>query len=173
MRKHAVMNGSSCPAANGVSAPPQPDPNHFVERPINEDQVRFLHKLIDIGCEFSNGGYRSGKVLQYESNEILQSLLAEPLPKTGGSIESLLHALQDKILPYSISQSDKRFLAFPDTGNSLASLAADIIAPFCNQNLIAVDRSGPAATFVELQTILWLREVIGYSAPPLCDLHSL
>jgi glutamate/tyrosine decarboxylase-like PLP-dependent enzyme len=165
-------DGSSF-ADNELTASSQRDPNHFVERPMNEDQVRFLHKLIDIGCEFVNGGYRAGKVLQYESNELLQSILAESLPQVGSSLESLLHALEDRILPYSIAQFDKRFLAFPDTGNSLAALAADIIAPFCNQNLIAVDRSGPSATFVEIQTILWLREIIGYSAPKLRDLHSL
>lgn len=42
-----------------------------------------------------------------------------------------------------------------------------------NQNLIAVDRSAPAATFVEIQVIEWLRELVGYEAKPLDQIRGV
>ncbi len=147
--------------------------NHFVEGVVSPEQADFLHRLVDLGTSFMDGKHRDGLVLKYADNETLKQLVAEPLPVKGSSFDGLLQDIEQKILPYSIAQSDKRFLAFPDTGNSLATLAADVLAPFTNQNMIAVDRSAPVATFVEIQTLLWLRELIGYSAPSMKDLKSL
>lgn len=145
----------------------------FIERTVSAEQQDFFHRLIDLGCGFMNGDHRDNKVLRFADNQTLKELIAEPFPQKGLSFEGLLKDIEEKVLPYSIAQSDKRFLAFPDTGNSLATLAADVLAPFCNQNTIAIDRSAPAATFIELQTILWLRERIGFSSPSLTDLKSL
>lgn len=146
---------------------------HFIEGSVSPEQSSFLHRLIDLGCGFMNGEHRDGRVLRYADNDFLKELVSEPFPERGLSFDGLLKNIEEKVLPYSIAQSDKRFLAFPDTGNSLATLAADILAPFCNQNTIAIDRSAPAATFIEIQTILWLRQRIGYSAPSLSELKSL
>lgn len=145
----------------------------FIDGAVSKEQQDFFHRLIDLGCGFMNGDHRDNKVLRYADNHALKELIAEPFPQKGLSFETLLKDIEEKVLPYSIAQSDKRFLAFPDTGNSLATLAADVLAPFCNQNTIAIDRSAPAATFIEIQTILWLRERIGFSSPSLTELKSL
>ena len=42
-----------------------------------------------------------------------------------------------------------------------------------NQNLIAVDRSAPVATFVEIQVIEWLRELVGYASASLSALRGV
>lgn len=147
--------------------------NYFIDEQISAEHTEFFHKLLDMGCGYLNGKYRDNLVLKYADNEFLKNLVAEPLPMTGSSLQDLSDAIEKKVLPYSIAQFDKKFLAFPDTGNSVATLAADIIAPFINQNLIAIDRSAPVATFIEMQVIMWLRKIIGYSSPDLADVKNL
>lgn len=79
----------------------------------------------------------------------------------------------DKIARYSIAQFDDGYLAFPDSGNALPAMAADIFSKFLNQNLIAFSRSAPIATFIEIQLIEWLRQLIGYEYRDIADLTSL
>ena len=78
-----------------------------------------------------------------------------------------------RIVRFSIAQAHSRYLAFPDSGNALAALAAGVLNPLLNQNLIAVDRSAPAATFVEIQVVEWLRQLIGYPTLPLTELRGV
>ncbi len=147
--------------------------NYFIKEKFTEEQSAFLHGLVDLGRDFMDGKVRNNRVLQYAENEVLRGLVSEALPDQGLSLENLFLEIKEKVLPYSISQADMRFLAFPDTGNSFATIAADIIASFINQNLIAIDRSAPVATFIEIQTLLWLRGLIGYTAPPMTEVKSL
>jgi glutamate/tyrosine decarboxylase-like PLP-dependent enzyme len=146
---------------------------HFINGPPTDEQRRFLEQVLDLGLSFLDGTVREGAVLQFQTNEELRRRFAEPLPTQGLSLGDLLELLRHSVARYSIAQSDPRFLAFPDTGNSVATFAADILASFLNQNLIAVDRSAPAATFIEAQLILWLRQLVGFSAPALDELPNL
>lgn len=130
----------------------------------SDEQARFLGDVLNLGLEFVRGSIRDNKVLRFQSNTELRQRFAAALPEEGCTYADLLAHLKEDICAFSISQSDPRYLAFPDSGNSIAGLAADILTPFVNQNLIAVDRSAPAATFVEAQLIQWLRALIGYSS---------
>lgn len=147
--------------------------DHFLYGSPTEEQRKFLENVFELGFEFIDGTARNGQVLQYADNEDLKELFSEPLPRQGADLDDLFSTLRDKVAAYSIAQSDPRYLSFPDTGNSIATIAADILGSFLNQNLIAVDRSAPSGTFVEMQLLLWLRELIGYSSFPLTASFSL
>ncbi|MBF0564834.1 MAG: aspartate aminotransferase family protein [Nitrospirae bacterium] len=146
---------------------------YFICGEASSQQREFLKKIMDLGLSFMSGATRDNLVLRYIDNDMLKTYFSEPLPMSGGNLDEIYTILRDKVVKFSIAQSDPRYLAFPDSGNSLATLSADILAAFLNQNLIAVDRSAPSATFVELQLILWLRELIGYSTHSLRDLPNL
>lgn len=131
-----------------------------------------FYKTIDKGLEFYSGSTRNNKVLNYLKPEEIKNIVAENLPTNSSDIDSILKSL-DLIGKYSVSQSDLNYVAFPDSGNSVAALVGDIYSKFINQNLIAFDRSAPYATFIEIQLIEWLRELIGYEHISLKELSSL
>jgi glutamate/tyrosine decarboxylase-like PLP-dependent enzyme len=95
------------------------------------------------------------------------------MPRKGIKLEDAIDILKDPIGKYSIAQFDEEYLAFPDSGNAIPAIMADIYSKFINQNMIAVSRSAPIATFIEIQLIEWLRQLIGYEYKSLDDIHSL
>ncbi|MEV7776691.1 pyridoxal-dependent decarboxylase [Kitasatospora sp. NPDC088351] len=149
---------------------PQP-PALLSQRPLDNSRA-LLHRAVDLGLDFTSGELRDGLVLRHATARELIDRFAQPVPVAGTSDEQLLESLAE-IASWSISQADPRYLAFPDTGDSVAALAADIVATFLNQNLIAFDRSAPAASVIEAQLITWLRELVGYPVTPLADYQGL
>jgi L-2,4-diaminobutyrate decarboxylase len=136
-----------------------------------EENRAFLEAILDLGMRFASGEVRGRRPLVYAEPEQLAEAVAEPLPRGGLELDELAASLAG-IARYSIAQGDPHYLAFPDAGNSVAAIGADLLATFLNQNLIAVDRSAPVGTFVEAQVILWLRELIGYTAPTLTEIPN-
>lgn len=144
----------------------------FLYGKANNEQLDFLHKVLDLGLDFIEGTVRDGLTFKYLNISELKSLFKGPMPTESSTFDDLYKEIK-KIAEYSIPQCDQRYLAFPDTGNSVATIAADIIRACLNQNLIAVDRSAPVATFIEAQLILWLRELVGYPSFKIEDLPNL
>lgn len=129
-----------------------------------------LQRTMDIGLTFMR---RENPLLRYAAPDTLQDVVASPLPYDGHEFDAVLEAADRLVVAHSISQSHPGYLAFPDSANSLAAIAGSVLGRFLNQNLIAVDRSAPAATFVEIQVIEWLRELVGYDAKPLDQLRGV
>lgn len=134
----------------------------FLNDQVTEEQNQFLHRVLDLGIDFMKGDIRNGKALQYQDMDTLKQMFSSDIPTNPSSLDAIYSALT-QIAAYSISQSTHTFLAFPDSAGSLATYCADIISSFLNQNLIAVDRSAPVATYIEAQLIAWLRYLIGYT----------
>lgn len=65
----------------------------------------------------------------------------------------------------STNFASPNFMGFPDCGNSLPAVAASLLVPLLNQNLINQDFCAPAATFIEMETVHWLRGLVGYRTP--------
>lgn len=134
----------------------------FIDDNISEEQKRLLHQILDLGIEFLSGDIRQGRALKFLEMSELKERFSTEIPENSTDYDHLYSILHE-IAEYSISQSAHSFLAFPDSAGSLATYCADIIASFLNQNLIAIDRSAPVATYIEAQLIAWLRYLIGYS----------
>lgn len=136
-------------------------------------QKRLFNKLLDICFDFYSGKTRNFKFLKYKTPEELKKIVQEELPQNGKDLEDLIKILEDPIGKYSIAQFDQEYFAFPDSGNAIPAIWADIYSKFLNQNMIAFSRSAPIATFVEIQLIEWLRQLIGYEYKPLNEITSL
>jgi glutamate/tyrosine decarboxylase-like PLP-dependent enzyme len=132
-----------------------------------------LNRAVGMGLDFILRAEKGQPFLEHLSPRELQDCLGRPLPIDGVDLSPLLSEVEDSILRYSISQSHPGYLAFPDSGNSIAALSGSVLSRFLNQNLIALDRSAPAATFVEVQVIEWLRELVGFDAAPLAALAGV
>lgn len=148
-------------------------PDWLVRGTLSASQRGFLDAMVAMGEGFMRGEGRDEAVLRHAEPESLRALFAQPLPRDGQGLDRLREELAATVVAHSVDQHSPRYLAFPDVGASLAGLGADILGAFLNQNLIAVDRSAPAATFVEIQLLLWLRELVGFETWSLTGLPNL
>lgn len=132
-----------------------------------------LIDTVRIGLDFLHGSEPEQPFLRYADPTALRKSVEQPLPHEGVTFETVLAEVNDVVARYAIGQGHPRYLAFPDSGNALGALAGNLLSPLLNQNLIAVDRSAPSATFVEAQVIEWLRELVGYPVAPLTELRGV
>lgn len=132
-----------------------------------------LIAAVEQGLGFLHGDGRDDRFLEHAGVDELMSGLGETLPKHGVELTEVLDEVRERIARFSVAQSHPGYLAFPDSGNAVAALAGAVLTPMLNQNLIAVDRSAPAATFVTVQVLEWLRELLGYGSLPLDALRGV
>lgn len=92
----------------------------------------------------------------------MYQLANEPLPSSGTNMDSLLEQVKKNILPYCTNYSSPFAMAFPDAGNSIAALTGAILGDLINQNLINWVPCAPMATVIEMITLNWLRELVGF-----------
>lgn len=146
-----------------MSVEPSPALVREYPRPRLEE---LFDRAVRLGLDFASGSARGDLVLRYAPAAELARRFADSLPTSGVSDDELLALLAD-VASWSVAQADPRYLAFPDTGDSVAGIAGGIVAAFLNQNLIAFDRSAPVGSVIEAQLIGWLRELVGFPTTPL------
>lgn len=132
-----------------------------------------ITRTVEAGMAFLHADGREDRFLNHADPSHLLKILAEPVPVDGQDFDAVLSDADERILHNSISQAHPGYLAFPDAGNSVAALAGSMLTRLLNQNVIAVDRSAPAATFATIQVIEWLRELVGYEARPITELRGV
>lgn len=147
--------------------------NYFLPLADRAEQDDLFKELIDACFDFYSGETRNGAFLNYQPPEVLKDIAAEDLPLSGTELKEAIHTLREQVGKYSIAQFDDDYLAFPDSGNAIPAIWADIYSKFINQNMISVSRSAPIATFIEIQLLEWLRQIIGYEHKSLKDVQSL
>lgn len=135
----------------------------------NEQAKEIFKKIIDIGIDFKLQENVTEKCL---TDEGVKQILVD-LPEDGISIDEVLEEFKKNILPYCTNFSSKKFLGFPDAGNSVGAIGGDILSNFLQQNLINQSFCAPSATFVEISVIQWLRETIGYKNAKAKDIWSV
>lgn len=119
----------------------------------------FFSKILDIGVNFKLQDRVAEKRITADG---VKKILVD-LPVKGTSLEDILHEFERDVLPYCSNFSSKKFLGFPDAGNSVGALGGSLLSDFLQQNLINQSFCAPSATFVEIAVIQWLRETVGYS----------
>ena len=132
----------------------------FLGSATTENDKEILRQCLEIGMNFVLDD--KGKVFDYYPEDQIRNRFTDQIPSVGKGMDEIIKEFQSKILDGSIQQSSANYLAFPDSGNALSALAADILISFTNQNLIATTKSAPTATFAEMQVIQWLRQLIGF-----------
>lgn len=132
----------------------------FLGSATTENDKEILRQCLEVGMNFILDN--KGKVLDYYPENQIRNRFMDQIPSVGKGMDEIIKEFQSKILDGSIRQSSPNYLAFPDSGNALSALAADILISFTNQNLIATTKSAPTATFAEMQVIQWLRQLIGF-----------
>lgn len=126
---------------------------------LAETENLFL-KVIRNGLDFKT---REEFLKRPPSTELID-LRPKNIPENGSNIEKLLEEFSE-LAADSSCFSSKNFLGFPDAGNSIAANLAGVYSVLLNQNLINQSFCSPKATMIEIETIHWLRGLIGYDLP--------
>ena len=119
---------------------------------LHDDAKHFLHAK----KPFDFDAYRSN----------VDALMAKPLPLTGRPHQEVVDDIRTNIIPGSIHQHHKNYIAFPDKGSYVSAQYAAMLSDVMNQNLVADQKSAPTGTYVEMLVISWLRELVGYKVTP-------
>lgn len=128
---------------------------------LNEDSKDYakncFNTVIDIGIDF--------KLQQNFREKIFDDSMKDKLfemPYSSCDLETVLEKFKSDILPYCSNFGSTKFMGLPDAGNSIAGLSGTILSDFLQQNLINSTFCAPIATYMEIATIRWLREIVGY-----------
>ncbi len=127
---------------------------------IESDKIRKLgYETVDLITEYFNDINNKPLVPKTKFNGLMQ-LIDEPLPKNGQSSDSIICELKTKIIDNSLKIGNPNFLGWISSSGTIIGSFADGIAGALNQN---VSLSGAGiATAIELLTINWIKEMIGY-----------
>ncbi|MBT8077026.1 MAG: amino acid decarboxylase, partial [Gammaproteobacteria bacterium] len=89
-------------------------------------------------------------------------LFDEPLPQEGSSREAVYRQVKQHILPYPTGNIHPRFWSWVGGTGTPTQLIADVVISAMNSGSLGFDEA--ASTYVELQLLGWLKEMLGY--PP-------
>lgn len=132
---------------------------HFVGGSDSADQqniLSFFKQVLDIGVNF-----KSQPKVRNQQVENQATISFDAMPEKGLSSEELLECFS-KIAKHSTNFASPKFMGFPDAANSLPALGAAMLVPFINQNMCNQDIQAPAASFVEMEVVHWLRLSLGF-----------
>lgn len=132
----------------------------FIEKKNLKELKPFFEKILQYGLEYKN----RPNVLPLSRRKITEWTTPDAPPEKGISLDLLVESLID-VAKASSNLGSENFLGFPDAGSSVAANLAGVLSLFLNQNLVNESFCAPEATFVELDTILWLRQLAGYILP--------
>lgn len=130
---------------------------------IEPDEFRELgHLLVDRIAEFLES-LPERKVTTGESPSQIRELLGGgSLPRDGTDPKRLLDEAATLLLDHSLFNGHPRFWGYITPSAAPIGALGDLLASAINQNVGAWALS-PVATEMELQTIRWIAEMIGYS----------
>jgi glutamate/tyrosine decarboxylase-like PLP-dependent enzyme len=143
-------------------------PAYQIERAASDlgtDEFREAgHRLVDALADF----YRTlpaHRVTPGESVDALRRLLPpRPLPETGRPAAELLAEITPLLIEHSLHNGHPRFFGYITSSAAPLGALADLLASGINQNCGLRDLS-PAANEIEMQSVQWLAELVGYPTP--------
>ena len=122
------------------------------------------HRLVDQIAGYLDA-IPSGPVTRNESPaEVREALdLTGPLPESGMDAAPLLERTAQLLFEHSLFNAHPRFFGYISGSPSPIGMLGELLASAVNPNVGARALS-PAATEIEVQTVRWLAEFIGYPA---------
>src|SRR5438552_9738748 len=129
---------------------------------ISPEEFRELgHRLVDRIAEYL-AAMPEGKVTTGESpRKIRESLGWGGLPERGSDPGAILNEAASLLFDHSLFIGHPRFLGFITASAAPIGVLGDLLAAGVNPNLGGFILS-PMATEIEVQTVRWIAELIGY-----------
>ncbi|HEV2074011.1 MAG TPA: aspartate aminotransferase family protein, partial [Thermomicrobiales bacterium] len=129
---------------------------------MSPDHFRVLgHQLVDRIAEFL-AGLPNGSVTPGESLAVVrQALGGEGLPQHGSDPDRLLEEAASLLFNHSMFNGHPRFFGYITSSPAPVGALGDMLAAAVNPNVGAWSL-GPMATEIEVQTVRWIAELVGY-----------
>jgi glutamate/tyrosine decarboxylase-like PLP-dependent enzyme len=89
--------------------------------------------------------------------------LDAPLPESGSNPAALLEQLPQQLFEHSLINAHPRFFGYITAPPAPIGVLGELLAAAVNAN-VGAWRLSPAATEIEIQTVRWIAELIGYPA---------
>ncbi len=94
---------------------------------------------------------------------VVNELFTESLPQNPSSPKSVLHELEEKLLPYCTHVGHPGYMGLITPSPNPVGVIADFICSALNQNVGAYS-IGPSAVAMERHVVRWLTDLCGYDA---------
>ena len=94
-----------------------------------------------------------------ETPASVKAALANPLPATGASLDTLLDRFRNDFLPYAMGNLHPRFFGWVHGAGNAAGALGEMLAGFMNSNVAGRDH---VAVYVERQVIEWCKSIFGF-----------
>lgn len=130
----------------------------FFDVESKEDVKAFFNYVMSDLIDFKISSPAIGRIFD---NKVFSNIQSIDIQTEEIDISEIYAGFKKDIIPYCQNPSNKAFLGFPYSGNSIPGVTGAIISDFLNNNLVDFKLS-EALTFCEIQTIIWLRKLIGY-----------
>src|SRR5438045_5153226 len=109
---------------------------------------------------------RERALVRPATSATVRGLLDESLPREGCEFAELMQTVDGVINRFSRHNGHPRFFGYVSSPGAAVATMATMIAATLNVN-VTCWRSGPAATELELLTIRWIADMLGYPADSL------
>ena len=131
-----------------------------------EEFRRLGHQLVDrIAAHLER--MPDGPVKPNETGAAVRAALEakRDLPETGADAGALLDRAADLLFEHSLFNGHPNFFGYITSSPAPIGVLGDLLASAVNQNCGAWSLS-PMATEIEVQTVRWIADLIGFTAPP-------
>jgi aromatic-L-amino-acid decarboxylase len=119
------------------------------------------HKVVDLLADYLEN-IEGRRVFPEAEPRTVNQLFAEPLPSSPSSAETVLHELEDKLLPYCTHVGHPGYMGLITPSPNPVGVLGDFICSALNQNLGAYS-IGPSAVAMERRVVRWLTDLCGYA----------
>ncbi len=116
---------------------------------------RVLDVAAKVSCDWD--GRRPAPAMEGED---VGARFQEALPHAPVEVDDLISRIEKDVVPFSAFNGHPRWFAYITASPTPISVLGELLASALNQNT-ALWRIAPAATSIELQTVEWIKELLG------------
>jgi aromatic-L-amino-acid/L-tryptophan decarboxylase len=123
------------------------------------DEIRRLgHRVVDLVADHLSG-LPDGPVFRPFPNEQAREMLDEPLAVAGQNADAILDRIAEQVLPFPFGNGHPRFAGWVNGPPVVLSVLVEMLAAALDPSVAGGNH---AATYVEHETLNWLKDLIGF-----------
>ena len=121
---------------------------------------RLMHQALDDALDYTTKVHER-PVWQPVPEAVRAELTGGAVPRRGEGVEAAYRDYQNLVAPYPVGNIHPRFWGWVNGSGTPAGMLAELLTATMNVNAAGFDQ---ASTYVELQVIDWLKELMGFPA---------
>jgi len=132
--------------------------DHARWEPSAEEIRRIGHRVVDLVADHI-AGLPGTPVFRPFPNAMAREMLAELLPATGESADAIVDRIAEQVMPFPFGNGHPRFAAWVNGPPVVLSVLIETLAAALDPSVAGGNH---AATYIEHQTLNWLKDLVGF-----------